>query len=224
MKLFEFLALYDYTEGLNVFTALITFIYSLRYYGRHRALRIVPYYVGSCLLLAGVYFCRYISPPSDRFTNTLYTTGTAAFTLFELCVFYLLILHYVEGAGRRLVIKLNAVIFFIAEIYVYFRAFPRNPLYSMSMVEVVALVPPCAIYFYELFTNMNTKAIKDRPSFWVVIGIVYQSACGACMLLSMEYMGRLGDGAIALGNLFYCVLFVLIMRAYKCSPEEWAAA
>jgi hypothetical protein len=90
----------------------------------------------------------------------------------------------------------------------------------MCVMEGVALVLPCSIYFYELFTGVNTKALKDRPSFWIVTGIIYQCVYNASLALSKEYMGRFGDGAYAFAILFYCILFVLFMRAYKCSPEE----
>jgi len=223
VKFFEFLALYDYCEALLVFTILVAFIFSLRHHGRHRAFRIIPYYFGSWLLMEGVQFYWYISPRSDRFANLLNLT-TALFIVFEFCVFSLLILPYIEGAGRRLAIKLNMAIFFMAEIFLYFRAFPRNQIVPMSMVAAAALVPPCAIYFYELFTNLNTKALKDRPSFWIVTGITCQTAYNASLLVSMEYTGRFGNGAYDFAILFYCILFVLFMRAYKCSPAEWVTA
>lgn len=217
----EFLALHDYTEGLLIFTVLFTFIFSLRHYDRHRAFRIIPYYIGLCGILTGAE-CYYYISPNDRFALTFDTIITVTFTIVEFCVFNLLILHYITGAGRRLAIKVNAVLFFGGEIVAYIRAFPRNPVISMVIVEGIALLSPCAIYFYEFFTNMNTKALKDRPSFWIVTAIIYQSVGAGALLLSKEYMGRFGDGAYALGNVFYCILFVLFMRAYKCSPEELA--
>jgi len=223
VKFFEFLALYDYSEGLILFIVLVAFIISLRHYSRHRALRILPYYFAFWLLMEAAEFYRYISSPNHRVTLAL-NAMAVSFTIFEFCVFSLLILHYVVGAARRLAVKLNTVIFFIAELILYFRSFPRNALVSINLLEAVALVPPCAIYFYEFFTNMNTKALKDRPSFWVVTGIICQGAYNASLLLSMEYMGRFGDGAYTLGILFYCILIVLFMRAYKCSPEERVVA
>jgi hypothetical protein len=223
VKFIEFLALYNYCEGLLIIFVLIAFIFSLKYYGRHRAFRIIPYYFGFWLLMEGTEFYWYISTPGDRFGNVL-NLITASFTIFEFCVFSQLILHYIAGAGRRLAVKLTTVIFFIAEIFLYFRAFPQNPIASMCLLESAALVPPCVIYFYELFTNMNTMALKDRPSFWVVTGIMCQDVYNACLLLSKEYMGRFSSDAYTFAILFYCVLFVLFMRAYKCSPEEWRAA
>jgi hypothetical protein len=219
VKFFEFFALYNYCEGLLTIIVVIAFIFSLKHYGRHRAFRILPYYFGSWLLMEGTEFYWYISLPGDRFANAL-NLITASFTVFEFWVFSQLILHYIAGARRRLAVKLNTVIFFIAEMFLYFRAFPRNPIVSMCLLESAALVPPCGIYFYELFTNMNTKELKDRPSFLVVAGIMCQSAYNTCLLLSMEYMGRFSNGAYTFAILFYCVLFALFMRAYKCSPEE----
>jgi hypothetical protein len=221
VKIFDFLAQHNYCEGLMIFTALITFIFSLKYYKRHRAFRIIPYYIGFCLVQAMVVdFYLYVSPRGDRLAMTLENISTAAFTIFEFCVFSLLILPYIAGAGRRLAIKLNVVLFSIGGTLLYLRTFPHDSIYPMSLLELIALMPPCLIYFYELFTIMNPKALKDRASFWIVIGIVYLGACSFTLLLSYEYMGRFVDGAFALGNLFYSILFVLFIRAYKCSPEE----
>jgi hypothetical protein len=219
VKFFEFLALHDYFEGLMVFGTLIAFIFSLRQYGRHPALRILSYYFGFFILAEASEFYLYISSKSDRFALLLAVICDDTLTVFEFCVFSLLILHYIVGAGRRLAVKLNTVIFFIAEIIFVFRTFlPRSNI-PLGLLEAAAIVPPCVIYYYELFTSMNTKALRDRPSFWVVTGILCQAACNSSLILSMEYMGRFGDGAYAFGILFYCILFVLLLRAYKSPPE-----
>jgi hypothetical protein len=224
VKFFEFLALHDYSEGLMIVVTLIAFIFSVRHYGRHRALRIVPYYFALFLLAGGLEFYRYISPRVDPFADTIDTLGAAVLTAFEFCVFSLLILHYIAGAGRRLALKLNTGVFFIAEIFLYLRAFPRNPVHSMCVLETVGLLLPCGFYFYELFTNMNTKALKDRPSFWIVTGIIYETLYNACLMASLVYMGRFSEGAYAFAILFYCILFVFFMRAYKCPPEDRVVA
>jgi hypothetical protein len=203
VKIFEFLAQHNYCEGLMIVTALITFIFSLRYYGRRRAFRIIPYYIGFCLfqeLVVGFYW--YVSPSGDRLANSLESISIIAFTIFEFCAFSLLIFSFIAGAGRRLALKLNAVVFFIAEILLYLRTFPRISIYSNSLFELIALVPPCLIYFYELFTTTNTKALKDRASFWVVLGVASLSVFSFTLLLSFEYLGRFGDGAYALGYVF----------------------
>lgn len=224
VKFFEFLALHDYFEGLMLFTTLIAFIFSLKHYRQHRSLRILSYYFAFFLVAEGMEFYFYISPKGDRFALLLATLWIDALTIFEFCVFSLVILHYIVGAGRRLAVKLNTVIFFIAEIIVFFQTFPRNSIIPLGLLEAAAIVPPCVIYYYELFTSMNTKALKDRPSFWVVTGIICQGICNSSLILSMEYMGRFGDGAYNFGILFYCILFVLLMRAYRSSPEERVVA
>jgi hypothetical protein len=207
-----------------IFTALIAFVFSLRHYGRHRAFRIIPYYIGFCLVHALVVdFYWFVSPSGDRLANSLDLISAAVLTIFEFCVFSLLIFSFIAGTWRRLAIKLNAVVFFIAEILLYLRTFPQIPIYSLCLLELIALVPPCGIYFYELFTTMNTKALKDRASFWVVFGIASLGVLSFILLLSFEYLGRFGDGAFALSYVFYSILFVLFIRAYKCPPEEGTA-
>jgi len=207
-----------------VFITLIAFIFSLKQYGQHRFLRILSYYFAFFLLAEGMEFYMYISPKGDRFAVLLASLWDDALTIFEFCVFSLLILRYIVGAGRRLAVKLNTVIFFIAEIILFFRTNPRNSIIPLGLLEAAAIVPPCIIYYYELFTSMNTKALKDRPSFWVVTGILCQGICNSSLTISMEYMGRFGDGAYDFGILFYCILFLLLLRAYKSSPEERAVA
>lgn len=223
MNFFEYLAQYSYCQGLLILTALIAFVVSLRNYGRHRAFRIVPYFIGFFLLAVMSDFIFYASPKGDRFAGYFANICAAAYTIVEFFAFSLIILNYITGAGRRLAIKLNALVFLIGEIFLFFLRFPGNPIFLMCLLQGILLVVPCVLYFYELFTTMNTKALKDRPSFWIVTAIIYQNVCGVSLMLSMEYMGRWSEGAYALGCISYCILFVLFMRAYKCSPEEWVA-
>lgn len=202
---------------------LIAFIFSLKYYSRHRAFRVLPYYFGGWIVMVGQQFYWYISPFAVRYAYVLHGIA-AAFTVFEFCVFSLLILHFIAGVGRRFAIKLITVILSIAEIVLYFRTVPRNPVVSMGLLEAGGVMLFCAVYYFELFTDMNTKPLKDRPSFWIVTGIICQNTYNTSLVLSMEYMGRFSDGAYTFGILFYCLLFVLFMRAYKCHPEEKAVA
>lgn len=203
---------------------MIAFIYSLKHYRSHPAFRIIPYYIGFCLVQTfAVDFYRYVSPPGDPFAVSLEQISTVVLTIFEFCAFSFLILHFITGRGRRLAIKVNIVLFFIVEIFLFQREVPRIPIYSMCLTELIALAPPCIMYFYELFTNTNTKALKDRPSFWIVIGITCLGVFCLASLLTFEYVGRFGEGAYMLADFFYCLLFVFFMRAYKASPPESAA-
>lgn len=201
----------------------IAFIFSLKYYSRHRAFRVLPYYFGAWIVMVGQQFYWYISPFAGRYAHVLHAIA-AAFTVFEFCVFSLLILHFIAGAGRRFATKLIAVSLSIAEIFLYFRMVPRNPVVLMGLLEAGGVMLLCAVYYYELFTDMNTTPLKDRPSFWIVTGIICQNTYNTSLVLSMEYMGRFSDGAYTFGILFYCLLFVLFMRAYKCQPEEKVVA
>lgn len=222
--MFEFLAQHNYCHGIMAFTALTAFIYSLRHYRSHPAFRIIPYYIGCCLVQTfAVDFYRYVSPPADPFAVSLERISTVILTIFEFCVFSSLILHFITGRGRRLAIKVNIVLFFMVETFLFQREAARSVIYSMCLTELIALALPCIMYFYELFTNTNTKALKDRPSFWIVIGISCLGVFSLTSLLTFEYVGRFGEGAYMLGDFFYCVLFVFFMRAYKASPPESAA-
>lgn len=207
-----------------IFTGLITFIFSLRHCGRHRAFRIIPYYVGLFLIQSTIVDFYWYLLPRDRSAIAIEDISTTVFTIFEICAFSLLILQYIVGAGRRLAIKLNLVLFVMVEIFFSLRALPPITSLQISLVEPVALALPGVIYFYELFTIVNPKALKDRPSFWIVSGILYLSVVSVISMLTFEYIGRFGGDAYALGNIFYSILFVLFMRAYKCNPDEWAVA
>ena len=205
-------------------TALIAFIYSLRNYSRHRGFRIIPYYIGFFLFQALlVDFYWYLSV-QDRSALAIERLSSTAFTIFELLVFSLLILQYIIGPGRRLAIKLNVAVFFVVQTLFYLGVLPRILTLQMYLLEPLALVLPGVLYYYELITIVNPKALRDRPSFWIVSGILYLSVTSVTSMLTFEYIGRFGDAAFALGNIFYSILFVLWMRAYKCSPDEWMVA
>ena len=220
MKILEFLALHNYCEGLMVLTALIAFILTLRHPGRNVAIRIIPSYLGCLLIAMAIDFYSYSSPVGNRLAASLEWISTTVITLFEFCVFSLLILYYIESSRLRLAIKLIAVLFFAAEIVVFFWAFPNIPIFSICLLEAIALVPVWSIYFYEVFSATNSKSPKDQASLGLVIGIMSLGAYSLITFLSRKYLGRFADGAYAFGNLAYSVFFVLLVRACKRNVPE----
>jgi hypothetical protein len=83
------------------------------------------------------------------------------------------------------------------------------------------LVPPCLIYFYQLFQTNDPQPLKDQPAFWVITGVLFLKACSIPLLLTVDLMTGYQNSAYTLNYILYTVLFVLLIRAYLCpSPKS----
>jgi hypothetical protein len=88
------------------------------------------------------------------------------------------------------------------------------------LLESVFLVPPCLLYFYERFLTVNLQPLKEQPSFWVVTGVLFLNSCSIPLQLTFGYLGKYREAAFSLNYILYSIFFILLIRAYLCSPEK----
>jgi len=205
-----------------ILIAIVALVVSLKLYYRHRSLRFFSYYIGLSLIQSGADFYRHLAPKHDPFAYELIVIADIVFIVFEfsLCTFF--ILRYITGKARRWAVKLNATTFFIFLVLFLVHKLPIIVFSKLWLVESVALVPPCLIYFYELFLTVNSRSLKEQPSFWIVTGVLFLNSCSIPLLVSLEYLGSLEGTLFGLNDILYSILFVLIIRAFRCRPEEAA--
>lgn len=207
-----------------ILLSLVAFIVSVKYYGRHKTLRIFPYYLGFSLLQSAADCYRHMAFKGEHIPTMLGLMVDTAFLVFEFLVCNLFILHFISVAGRRLILIVNAVVYVVLLIALYAVKFPTIPFTSLFLLQSIALIPPCLVYFFELFLTVNAKSLKDQPPFWIVTGILFLNGWSIPLYLSLDYLGAYAGSAFALNDVLYSILFILLIRAYRCSPEGWTAA
>jgi hypothetical protein len=202
-------------------------VVSIVHYRRHRRLRIFTYYIVFSLLQDSTALFYMLALPADRRppVSVLATilTVSYAFMFFEFITYNLFILYYIHSRLWRRIVRINAWTFFLlllSGVAGIFKYLLTHPMYFF-LLETISLVPPCLIYFYQLFQTNDPQPLKDQPSFWVVTGVLFLKACSIPLLLTVDLMTGHQNAVFTLNYILYTVLFVLLIMAYLCpSPKS----
>jgi hypothetical protein len=220
MNFLSFLAMSYYGVGIMMACTLAALVISIRYYRRHRNLRIFTYYIAFSFLqdMATFYALPYTHSWNLRMVMLVITA--LGFILFEFIVCNLFILRYIISPVRRRMIRIDCLLFFGILIFMYVGISHRILAGSYAVLESILIVPPCLLYFYELFLTVNIQPLKNQPAFWVVTGILFLHACDILLMLTFKFFGDYADAAFTLNYILYSLLFILLIRAYLCKPEK----
>ena len=202
---------------------LAALVVSLRYYNRHKDLRIFTYYILFSFLQDLTEFFAPAVKMNKLTSRIILASSENAFMLFEFFVCNYFILQHLSSARRRMAVKLNALIFFCLLLYLGLRYYKVIYLRSFFLFEAIFLVLPCLLYFYELFVNVRPVPLKNQPSFWIITGILFLNACSFPMLLTLGLLGKYSHAAFFLNFILYSIFFILIIRAYLCTPINQSA-
>jgi hypothetical protein len=196
----------------------IALVFSIKYYRRHSSLRVFPFYICFSLLtdITSIWerTGRGIGQGIQFGLNICYNI----FIVFDFLVFSLFILYYVNGPSRRLAIK--GIVFIGMLLWIWFVHFDVAPGITYIGVESMLLIFPCLIYYYELFVTLTPRQFNREPSFWIVTGLFLVKACSIPLWLTLDRLGRFAFMAFSLNVALYIVLFILLIKAYRCSPGK----
>lgn len=219
MKLFAFLSQFYYSLGGMVLAELVALGVAIKYYRRHKILRIFPYYL---LLSLMEVWTDYLSGIGDRPVSLINLHGGVSnvFMLFEYSVCTLFILRYISSRGRRRAIYINSLLFAGLLAFALIQNWRNAYQANFFFWESFFLLLPCLLYFYDLFVSAQPGSLTDQPSFWVVTGFLFLNACTIPMLLAVLMLGRYHVIALSLNYILYIVLCILLIRAYRCPPVK----
>ena len=222
MKIVAFLAKSHYLVVAMIFFTIAALVVGIIRYRYHRTLRIFTWYIAFSLLTDLIASYIYAYWPRGSFPMQVMNATTIIFSLFEFVVCNLFILHYISSQPRRRIIRISGLLYFAALLFVVFVTYPLYYDEYYTVPEAIFLVIPCLFYFYELFLTRNLRPLTDQPAFWVVTGILFLNACDIPLLVTANFMGNAHDfnEAYSLNYVLYSILFVLLIRAFLCPPEE----
>jgi hypothetical protein len=227
LKLLKLLSASYYRVVLMVICTLAALVVSIVHYRRHRRLRIFMYYIAFSLLQDLIAIIGILYTPGDsRPTGlpvVLEFVSLYGFTFFEFIVYNLFILHYINSPIWRRILRINAWIFFALILLGVSGTFKfLNHTYPVFefLLESISLVPPCLIYFYQLFQTDDPQPLKDQPSFWVITGLLFLKACSIPLLLTVQLMLGYESQVFTLNYILYSLSFVLLIRAFLCPPSN----
>ena len=219
MKLLNFLAQSYYSTVIMIVATVAALVVSIRYYGRHKDLRIFTYYIAFSLLEDVIGICGYMAP--DRRSAYLPTSiAINSFALFEFIICHLFILHYIKSPKRKLIIKISLFVYPALLAFILIKKYPGSIYTPYFLLGCIFMVPPCLLYFYELFQNVNLKPLKDQPAFWIVTAFLFHNACTIPYALTGGFLGKYQVAATSVVYFLYSIVFLFIIRANLCSPEN----
>ncbi|MDP4260920.1 MAG: hypothetical protein Q8941_00200 [Bacteroidota bacterium] len=125
----------------------------------------------------GILYC-YFS--EKEFSNFVCFTNTLI-SFAELLAYYHFFLKIIHSKNTNKLMKILRVVFsvIIAIFITTGYGFLTNRFAYVSLligvIELLFLVPPSFVYFYELLKNEPIIDLYKRPSFWIVTGIFFYS-------------------------------------------------
>jgi hypothetical protein len=219
MKLIDFLSQYYYCLGLMVLVETIALAITIRYYRRHKELRVFPYYLTFSLLEV---WAGFIFSVAGTHTPLKHAPGIIAniFMLFEYSLCNFIILRHISSKGRRRAIYINSLLFVGVLAFAISKNYHFAYQATFFLFESVFLLLPCLLYFYELFVSVQPTPLKDQPSFWVVTGFLFLNACSIPMLMTVARAGHYHAAVYSLNYILYSIFSILLIRAYRCPPQN----
>jgi hypothetical protein len=196
---------------------LITLIVSVLNYRRHRTLRVFTYYIlfSMAQMFADL---AYFGFGKTIILKNFLISFTNLFMLFEFSVGIIYILRNISGKGRKIAIYIDAALYLGLLALVGIKDFRFLYQGSFFLFESFFMLLPCLLYYYDLFISGRSERLTDEPSFWIVTGFVLLDACSIPMYMAWSFTGRDQDDIYAMNYILYTILFLLMIRAYRCPP------
>lgn len=199
-----------------VLTGIIAFGISIRYFRRHRELRIFSFYLLFSLVQIGTDFFRYIRPPGERLPVILEVLSTLGFMLFENIVCIVYIYKSVISRTRKRIIA-GFPLFFVAGFILMMKMRGEAGIFVFFLMDCIALTIPCFVYFYEQFLYASEKSLNRQPAFWVITGILFLNCLSIPLYLLSGMKSHDLQQASTVNFLLYAVMYSMLARAFLCN-------
>lgn len=203
--------------GVMLLVESIALIISILNYRRHRTLRVFTYYILFSMAQMTFEIVYYAEGQTILLQNFM-VAFTNLFMLFEFSVGIFYILRNMSGRGRKIAVYVDASIYLGLLLWVAIRNFKYYYQGSFFFYESFFMLPPCLLYFYDIFILGHSRRLTDEPSFWIVTGIVLLDAVSIPMYLAWAFSGHARDNVYIANYILYTILFLLMIRAYRCPP------
>jgi hypothetical protein len=221
LSILTFAAQDYYCVGALTLVEIITMIFAIKNFRRHRELRVFTLYI--LLSLTQMWTPFWFGYSDSRLmTNKVFGGVTNSFMLFEFTVVVLFVIRHLTSRARRTVVVIDATIYCLFILW----AFLKHPETIFKPVffffESFFLLLPCLLYIYDLFVKPPAGKLRDYPSFWVMTGFLVLNGCSIPLMLVGELLRSMADYLYTFNFILYMALFALLIRAYLCAPVKRA--
>lgn len=206
----------------------ITLITSISYKSRIERFKLFPVYLSLFIILFATDYVSISGVLKNRtFFSLMMWSLQYVVSIVEFLTFIIYISFKIQSRVGRLVSKsLSAVVLstFVLTYILYFNQPSIDRYYILHWLYVCQSIPilaGCGIYYFQFLKVRDDAETMISPSFWIITGISLFSICtlpisiAAPFILVKDY--RLYNVLFSLIYFFYIVLFIFILKAYKCS-------
>lgn len=149
-------------------------------------------------------------------------------TIVEFLTFFSVIRNYITNDKiKKALTPLRPLFISATTIYFiyYIIAYNLHDQYFLQIVftiEALLLVVACSFYYIDIFTKKPKTELTQDPSFWVVTGVAFFMLCTLPFSMVGLYLVKVNFHLyvqlFAVFEVFYWILFLMIIKAYFCKP------
>lgn len=218
----NFSAVY-YTQVLLLFETIVTACIAYKNRNRFKILRFfLPYSIFSTIQTLESFTGAVLYPEIAWETNSV---AVYIFILIEFFVFYNFLFQIIKRKSLKIIMFGLALGFAYTAIRTWWiGSFSSFPLLFI-IANSICIFIPCLFYFFEVFKTPALTSLSNLPAFWIVSGFLFMVTCTLPFYLLEGYLSKyireFYVEAYILNNLFYCLLFLLISKAFLCKPKKY---
>lgn len=213
--------LYYYSNLLMAACSYLAMIVSYKNRRKFFGLENFHIYAFASFIQTALVFFTERGPIVDPLGYQIHWVSTFIFVEIEawiwLLFFYKVIIYRL---ARRLILCLSIVYLAGALLSLIFLD-QGAALFVIFLIQAIVILIPGFIHLIELFQDITIHDLFNKPTFWIVLGLIIYFTCTfpfylVCYFLSADvYIDMASINAICYG-----VLFILIIRAYLCSSSN----
>ena len=219
--LFDFLETTYYTSVVLLFETLFIATVGFKKRGKLKILKYFPLY--AILSSAQILICFACMYYDFKYALEVNTSTIYIFIIIELIIIYNFLLQIIKIRELRYSIYLIQGIFFAFTVYTLLTTGVSHSIQpKFNIVNSVCIALPCFFYFYETFSKPAIISLSKEPSFWVVIGFLFMAISTLPFYCLQNYIYKnipsLFEQMYTISPIFYCLLFLLLLKAFICNP------
>jgi hypothetical protein len=205
-------------ELITIFSGVLRF--------REKVVKLFLIYLCVDLAVLTFYIWKKINHQADKSDDEIIIFNTLI-DVIELWVYSLFFLWVIDNATvKKLIVWFNIIFltFLIFFLTTKFRFLSNRFDYIsdiLDVLELLFLIPPCIVYYFQLLKIKSDIPLFKRPSFWIITGIFFYSLFEIPFLLIQKYIQEIDlSYKFLLAALFYYLPIIInnlfLLKGFLC--------
>lgn len=207
--------------GVLFLESLLTTIVGFLKKNKPKVLRLLPFLALISFFQVLICFLCLLWDLDLETTITVNNITVFFYIIIEFTIVYQLMFAITKTKSLKFIMHVLFWGFILLSIFIYYTAnfsICLPAIFNISNCLCIAF--PCLFYFYEIFKSPPLNNLSQDPCFWVVTGYLFMSTCTLPFYALEDYIFknliRLYHQICMLNTVFYCLLFILILKSFKC--------